>query len=173
MEILPLQKPILMLNLLKKGLLVISFVLIYFLGVREVRKVVHNIHLGTVLPTQLGQINNQIDFESQSSVSFTFHKLGTEKSHGWQYKMPFGSFFLFGTIGLILLGASRKDFGILSAIHIVGGVVSFIFVLIGVHGWVNFLIIPDILSRYLIPVSSLGFVALTYVQKKPKGLNEK
>lgn len=173
MEILQLQKPILMLHLLKKGLLVIGFVLIYFLGVREVRKVVHNFHLGTILPAQLGQINNQLEFESQSSVSFTFHKLGTEKGHGWQYKMPFGSFFLFGTIGLILSGTNRKEFGILSAIHVVGGVVSFTFVFIGLQGWANFLIIPDLLSRYLIPVSSLGFVALTYVQKKPKGLNEK
>tara|TARA_R110000868_G_scaffold383578_10_gene650735 strand:- start:7977 stop:8465 length:489 start_codon:yes stop_codon:yes gene_type:complete len=160
-------------SLLKKGLFIIGFVLIYFVGIREVRKVIHEGHFGTVFPEQLGSINDELRLEAQSSVSFTLLEVKENNGHGWQYKMPFGSFFLFAILGLILLGANRKDYTILSLIHIIGGIISFLFVLLGINIGVKFLIIPDLLSRYLIPVSSLGFVALTYLQKNSRDSDEK
>lgn len=160
-----------MFKLFKKALLIIGFILLYFLGIREVRKVVHELHLGTVFPEQLSVIDDELEIESQSSVSFTFYNLQYEKGHGWQYKIPFGSFFLLAVIGLILIDANGKEYATLASIHIIGGLISFLFVLMGINIWINFLIIPDLLGRYLIPISSLGYVALSYVQKKQKVLD--
>lgn len=172
MVISQLQKPKSMLNPLKKLLLIIGFVLLYFLGVREVRGIIHDAHYGIILPSQQGLITNEVGFESQSSVSFTFYELNTESGHGWQYKIPYGSFFLFAIIGLISIGASMKDYWILILIHLFAGIISFSFVLMGIHFWVKLLMISDLLTRYLLPISSMGFVALIYLQQRSKVSNE-
>ncbi|GAB5409649.1 MAG: hypothetical protein BalsKO_20140 [Balneolaceae bacterium] len=155
-------------KLLKKTLLIIGFVLFYFLGIREVRGVIHDAHYGSILPSQQGVISSELYFEAQSSVSFTFRETYLEHGYGWQYKIPFGSFFLFATIGLLMIEVSKREYGILVLIHLFGGIISFLFVLMGLHVWVKFMIIPDLLSRYLLPLSSMGYVALMYLQQRSK-----
>ncbi len=155
-------------NLFKKGLIILGFTLIYFLGIRQVRSFIHELHLGTILPEEYGVINEDIGFMAESSVSFTAFLLSEVKPHGWQYKIPFGSFFLFSAIGLIIIDSERKHYYILSLIHFIGGIVSFSFFVLGINVFTPVLIIPDIIARYLMPVCSLGVVALSYLEKKNK-----
>ncbi len=155
-------------NLLKKGLIILGFVLIYFIGIRQARSFIHDLHLGTILPDEYGVINEDVGFMAESSVSFTAFLLGGKTPHGWQYKIPFGSFFLFSMIGLIIIDSKRKHYYILTSIHLIGGVISFSFFVLGINTFTQFLVIPDIISRYLLPVCSLGVVALSYLEKKNK-----
>lgn len=157
-----------MYSLLRKALYIAVFVSIYFLGIREIRALIHDAHLGTVLPEQYGQISSELSFYPQSSVSFTFFKTGTEFKPEWQYKIPFGLFFLLAILGLISIGADNRMFVYLVSIHFAAGLLSFLMMVIAVNGLRSFIIIPDLISRYLIPLCSLGLVALTYLEQKNK-----
>jgi len=155
-------------NVLKKAGLAAAVVVIYFFVIREVRQEVHNFYMGTVLPDEHGEINDHYSFYSQSSVSFTICSECTEYGKGWLFKVPFGSFWLFGAFALVLISAKRESYLILSAIHLSAGVVTFLFVLIGQNGFDILMIGTDFISRYLLPLFSLGYVALVIGQSKTK-----
>ncbi len=156
--------------LLKKLLLFIVIVAIYFLGVRKVRSAIHDVHLGSILPNTYGLVeeDSNIAFFAQSSVGFTFYEQSEESSYNWQYKIPFGSFFLFSVLGLVLVGAGKNEYLILAGIHVISGLISFFFLAIGINFYHNFLLVPDLLSRYLVPLCSLGLVGLAYLKKTGK-----
>lgn len=64
--------------------------------------------MGTILPAEYGEINENISFYAQSSVSFTLVDLKAENHKGWQFKIPFGSFYLFAVIGLLFYKVIKK-----------------------------------------------------------------
>ncbi|HCD53570.1 MAG TPA: hypothetical protein DEQ34_14065 [Balneolaceae bacterium] len=160
-----------MLHWLKKSLLLIVLIGVYFLGLREIRKIGHNALMGSLLPDNYGEITDGLFFFSQSSVSFTLAE-SMEADHGWQYKMPFGSFFLFSILGLVFVGGKSSDYGVLALIHVTGFVLSTLFVWIGLRAGNGFFVVPDMLSRYLVPLASLGLVALVYLRQKNTFLHE-
>ena len=155
-------------RILKKGGLAVLIVLIYFFGIRELRQEVHDLYMGTVLPDEYGQINDDYSFYSQSSVSFTIIPNSTSSQISWQFRIPFDSYWLFGTFVLILIGASKKEYIVLSTIHLVSGISNTILVAIGIFGYDIFLILTDFNCRYLIPLASLGYVAVIVGTKKSK-----
>lgn len=157
-------------NVLKKVGLAAAVIVIYFLGIREVRQEVHDFYMGTILPEEYGEINNQYSFYSQSSVSFTICSECSEYGKGWLFKVPFGSFWLFGAFALVLISAKRESYLILSAIHLSAGILTFLFVLIGKNGFDVLMIGTDFISRYLLPLFSLGYVALVIGQSKTKSV---
>ena len=144
----------------------------YFSLFRDIRGVLHENLRGTILPENYGVINDEIAFITPSSVAFILYRFESNPENGWQYKMPFGSFFLFSLIGLVFIKAKRKSFLILISFHFIGGLLSTLFVWIGIHGFTNALIFTDFISRYLLPIGSLGLVALTLVQIKDSAENE-
>ena len=151
---------------IKKAGFIIALILFYFLGIRELRGVVHDLHLGTILPEDYGKVQEEINFTAQSSVSFSFYEEAEVIHKKWDYKIPFGMFFLFGCIGLITLGSRSNSYMYLIGIHFIGGILSFVGLLLALTLSIKFLIIPDILSNYLVPLCSLGLVALSYIQKR-------
>ena len=155
-----------MYSLLKKAAFITVFTLIYFLGIRELRGVVHDLHLGTILPAEYGELQEGFWFYAPSSVSFAFYEESEVIHKQWTYKIPFGMFFLFGCLGLIALGSRNNSYMYLVGIHFIGGMLSFIGLLLALTLSFKFLIIPDLLSRYLVPLCSLGLVALSYIQKR-------
>lgn len=157
-----------MLLLLKKVLLIAVFILIYFLGIREIRVMIHDFHLGTILPAEYGQLEGDLYFISKSPVSFTFYEEAKVIHKKWKYKIPFGLFFLLGFIGLILIDVDKILYLYLIGIHAMGVVISFLFLNFATRWCSHFLIVPDLLTRYLIPLFSLGLAALTYIQQKEK-----
>lgn len=130
------------------------------------RSAIHNAHMGSVLPSKYGEIDSDLIFYSQSSVSFTFEYNANTEFTKKMYKIPFGMFFLFSMIGLIMLGSRKEAFYILIVIHFLGGIISFLALIYSVPDHPYYLVIPDMIGRYLIPLLSLGLVALSYLQKK-------
>ena len=153
-----------MLKLLKKALFIVGFILLYFVGIREVRKGLLSIQA----PTLEEVSNYEIEFISGVSVS-----ISPVANKSFQYRIPFDSFLLFSGIGLIALGGSRKFFYYLFAVQFAGGVLSTIFLWIGIQTTYYFLVVPDMVARYLLPLSSLGLVALYYIKLNSKGKNER
>ncbi|MEX0723187.1 MAG: hypothetical protein WD357_00610 [Gracilimonas sp.] len=82
------------------------------------------------------------------------------------YKFPFGFFFLLGIIGLILIGSDKGFYIILIGIHafmiIVASLTFSLFVSQGVWS----LVVCDMLSRYFIPLSSIGIIPLSLLAKR-------
>ena len=58
-------------NILKRVGLAIVIVVLYFLGIRELRQEIHHLYMGTILPQEYGEINEHYSYYAQSSVSFT------------------------------------------------------------------------------------------------------
>lgn len=157
-----------MYNLAKKALIIIVFSLIYFLGIREARAFLHGLHLGTILPDEYGVFDEGISFDNKSSVSFSFYTNfdSDEVSRVWSYKIPFGLFFLLAVLGLILLDSETKYYYYISVIQLIALIFSIIGLLLAKSLSAKFLVIPDIISLYLLPLCSLGLVALVFIAKK-------
>ncbi len=153
-----------MLSILKRGLLVSICVIAYFFGIRELRQEMHDVYMGTIFPETYGQINEDYSYISESSVSFTIYTIDDTQSKAWQFRMPFDSYWLFGTLGLILLGAKKENYVALIAIHLTTGVLNVLFVVIGLKGYDFLLISVDFICRYLIPLASLGYVSIVFGQ---------
>lgn len=157
-----------MFKLVKKIALAITFVLVYFFGIREARGIIHDFHLGTVLPEEYGVFSQDFLFTSPTSVSFSFYRETDIVHKIWIYKIPFGLFFLIAVISLILLQSDKKFFSYLVFVQIFLGFLSFIGLFLAKYVSITLLSIPDLLSRYLIPLCSLGLVALAYMEQKNK-----
>ncbi|MEQ9265703.1 MAG: hypothetical protein RLN81_10810 [Balneolaceae bacterium] len=149
-------------KLVYKFLIVIGIILIYFSGIRVFRGIVHDIHMGIFLPEEYGIVSDDLIFYSQSSVSFTFESVGEEIPITWQYKIPFGIFFLFSLIALSSFSSSKQHYFALILIHLFCGFLSFVFMILGTNYLKELLFVPDFVSRYLIPICSLGYVVLIY-----------
>lgn len=146
-------------NILKKLVFVIIFIGFYFLLLRPVRSYTSDI------------LKSNIEIEhfetySQSSVGLTILYLDEGFEKEFAFKMPFGMFFLFSTISLIFINASWRDLGILCAIQSIFWIIAFICMIIGSKGNLFFLEVMDMVLRYLLPLSSLGFPAYLIAQKK-------
>jgi hypothetical protein len=138
---------------------VVAFIGFYFLLLRPVRSYTADI------------LKSNIEIEhfetySQSSVGLTILYSDEDLKKEFAFKMPFGMFFLLSTISLIFINANWRDFGILCAIQSVFWLIAFICMIIGSKGNLFFLEVMDMVLRYLLPLSSLGFPAYLLAQKK-------
>lgn len=85
---------------------------------------------------------------------------GIEKKKS-QLKFPFGVYFLMGLVGLVLVSAAPKFFLYLVSVHVVGGMISYVALWGGVLFDESFFILPDLLSRYLVPILSFLLIPLS------------
>ena len=160
-----------MVDFAKKLVLIFFFIAFYFFILRSGRAVLHDQLMGTLLPQEYGAIQDDLAFHSQSTVSFMIFS-SQVINHGWQYKMPFGSFFLFAMIGLMGIKSRKSGYIQLTVLHAVGFVIGTMAVWIGINGFPRALILTDFISRYLVPVGSLGLVAISLMQKKNEDQRE-
>ncbi|MDZ7807891.1 MAG: hypothetical protein U5K71_12365 [Gracilimonas sp.] len=99
-------------------------------------------------------------------IDFDYPKKIDSAEKVWTYKIPFGFFFLLGIIGMILVGSDRRYYIVLLTAHfVVLLLASLVFYLsINVNTWL--LVINDLLTRYFIPVISIGAVAFALLEKR-------
>lgn len=161
-----------MLDLLKRVVLIIGVILFYFFIFRSARVWGHDQLLGSLLPDSYGTVNSDVGFFSPSTVGFMLYRIGENPENGWQYKMPFGSFFLFAMIGLIAIKSGKSGYFQLIGLHLAGFIIATIAVWIALKNVTNALVITDFISRYLVPVGSLGLVAISHMQKKNEDQRE-
>ena len=151
-----------MLKLLKKPTFIILFILCYFVLIRPARALVIGYQEPKVTELVQQDLVLSLD-ESSSSVAIVF--LGENEHKKYQYKTSFGSYFLFATLLLIGIGARRNEFFFLLITHLSLGIISTVMMWVGVSSFFGALIISDLISRYLLPLSSFLIVALVYSQK--------
>ena len=145
----------------KKLILILIFVVAYFSMLRPVRSYSAKA-LKSVVEIK------QFETYSQSSVSITIIYKDQDFSKEFPFKMPFGMFFLFSGISLIMINVSTKELAILCIIQISFWLLAFLAMLIGSKGSLFFLEIMDMILRYLLPLFSLGFPAYLIMKKKMK-----
>lgn len=83
-------------------------------------------------------------------------------------KSPFGLFFLISTLGLVLLGVPVRNLGYLIILHSTLWVFAFLFFKAGISLNIFFIEIMDLFNRYLIPITTLGFIPLVFMIQKSK-----
>lgn len=137
-------------------------------------------HIYLLQPVRTAIFQYQIDenlIESvQKSQYISFQKLDTrlavfEYSEGnseklFFYKVPFGSFFFLGMIGLILIGADKKFFIVLISTHGVILISASFVLMVDIVQNLSALHILDFLSTYLAPLSALGVIPLSLFYKR-------
>jgi|AntRauTorcE11897_2_1112592.scaffolds.fasta_scaffold00349_4 hypothetical protein len=150
---------------MKKTALVVLYILFHLFILREPR---------TALFTWQteGFVQNHVENIDQISVK----ELGTRlinvnyQAGDFQkilhYKFPFGFFFLLGIIGLILIGSEKNFYILLIGIHAFTAIIASLTfsLLAGQSVWL--LIVCDMLSRYFIPLSSIGIIPLSLLAKR-------
>lgn len=132
-------------------------------------------HIYLIRPVRTAIFQQQVDDDMIHSVQenehMAFQKLDTrlvvfEYAEGdvqklFFYKVPFGSWFFVGMIGLILIGADKKYFVILIAAHAYILLSSAILFSMDVTSSILLLHLLDFLSTYLAPLSALGIIPLS------------
>ncbi len=148
-----------MLGLLKKSLLVAFFILIYFLIIIPIRN-----HLAYYIYNYLSVANLDTFFFKLQGRILVLGLVDSIKVY--PLKMPYDITFFISSIAFILQN-NWKYLGLLTIIPLTGFVIALIFLLIGIHQCINILLIPiDLIGRYMVPLCSLGLVALAYIQQK-------
>ncbi|WP_428236168.1 hypothetical protein [Gracilimonas sp.] len=148
-----------------KAVLIAAYVLFHIYLLRPVRIVVFQY-----------QVDENLVETVQKSQYISFQKLDTrlavfEYSEGnseklFFYKVPFGSFFFLGMIGLILIGADKKFFIVLISAHSVILISASFALMIDIVQNLSALHILDFLSTYLAPLSALGVIPLSLFYKR-------
>jgi len=139
-----------------RSLLAVLFIAVYFFVIREVRiwlnLLVSEYSEGLEILPNL----KVITFKTRLWI----YQYSGELLNIYTYKILFGYYFLLGFIGLTYIARDFKPYILLSIIHFVLSLICLLSLIYGLTYNANFLIITDAIVRYLIPVFSLGIVAL-------------
>ncbi|MBO6587217.1 MAG: hypothetical protein JJ953_13995 [Gracilimonas sp.] len=148
-----------------KAVLIAAYVLFHIYLLRPVRTAIFQY-----------QVDEKLVESVQESQYLSFQKLDTrlavfEYSEGnseklFFYKVPFGSFFFLGMIGLILIGADKKFFIVLISAHSVILISASFVLMVDIVQNLSALHILDFLSTYLAPLSALGVIPLSLFYKR-------
>lgn len=84
----------------------------------------------------------------------------------YAFKFPFGFFFLLGVAGLVLFGFDVRLIFVLFGVHCIAVLVNLLFLWLGLIFSPLFFTGMDLISRYLIPLISLGFPLYGLIQKQ-------
>jgi len=146
-------------NLGKKIILVIIFVVFYFFLLRPVRSGVIEI-----INSNIELVVGNVTSSSSTGIKINYEKEDFSKK--FSFKSPFGMFFLLSTVCLIFMGSDWKKLGLLSILHLCLWILAFGCFLIGSKGSVFFLQTMDFLIRYLIPLCTLGYPLYLIIESK-------
>ncbi|MEX0719389.1 MAG: hypothetical protein WD059_01895 [Balneolaceae bacterium] len=150
---------------LSRILLTALILLVYFFLLRPIRGEINQ----TIFPLveqSIQESDSQISYSQSGTVSNRIEWGDISNPKELYLKIPFGLNFLIGIIGLILVKAENRYYWILAAIQLGGGIVAFASFYFGTVSSANFLIITDLIMRYLMPLCSLGIVPLAFIQKR-------
>lgn len=151
--------------MLKKLIFVIIYALFHLLILREIRTALFSWQVNDEV-IQNVDVNSHLLISNLDTRLVLFEYTKDDFHKFWNYKVPFGSFFFIGMIGLILLGAGKKYFLYLIGIHAFVLLTGTLIFRIDMMQHFRLLIITDLLSRYLIPLCSLGMIPLALIETK-------
>lgn len=144
---------------LKKGILITSVLAVYVFLVRPVRvKLI-------VLIEQFFRIEEVFHIETYSTTLNMLHAYNGDILN-FSFKMPFGLYFILTAIGLVIFEATKKEVTIFLIVHLSVWGLAFIFFLGGITESIISLVIMDFLVRYLLPISTLGFIPFILMRRR-------
>lgn len=156
--------------MMKKIIFIVLYVALHFLIMHDVRTAVFSF--------QTQELTEKIEHVENTTIS----KLGTRLIYFeynsenfdkiWTYKLPFGFFFFLGIIGLILTGANKNYYFGLIGIHLLVSIAGALVFTYLVYKSVWMLAVCDLLSRYIIPLSSIGIIPLSLLEKRRNTIHE-
>ncbi|SMO96703.1 hypothetical protein [Gracilimonas mengyeensis] len=155
---------------MQKRILIVALIIAgYFLLIRPARTMFMSWQSEQVYSHAISE-DLEITFEYRpTAIGFTY-SLGGVESEG-MYKIPFGRYFLLALTGSLLMGLSFKDAAYLVYIHGLGFVLLNVFLYTGLYAYLPLLFGADLLSEYLIPLSSFGIILLGMYNKRSVGQN--
>ncbi len=83
-----------------------------------------------------------------------------ESSKNVSVKLPFGMYFIFGILVMIMTGAKNTYYKYMVSVHAIIFLVLIPTIYAGLYFYPTLLLIVDFMSRYMIPLISLGIVAI-------------
>ena len=147
-------------NPLVRSALFLLFTLAYFNMIIPLRETIM-IQVNTTIRENLPA---HIFVEEEGKRAMNLGVSNTNKIY--KIRMSYGMNFFIGVLGLIIISAPRKYFWIEFIIQAVCGVIIFITAYLGIVFLNHFLVISDLFSIYLLPLSSLIMVILAFIEKK-------
>ena len=148
-------------QLIKKVLLGIGILLIYFLVLRPIRgDVISFIDSRTTY--------HGLDYGFVGATSINMVSLNNSEQKEMYFKAPFGMFFLFAVMGLLFVGFTVRNTLLLAGLHSSIWILAFISFKIGVAGSLLFLDIMDFLAGYLLPLCTMGLIPMLLLMKQLK-----
>lgn len=155
----------------KKIILIVLYVAVHFLIMRDVRTTAFSLQINALAEGGIEQVDNTtISKLGTRLIYFEYESQDFEKI--WTYKLPFGFFFFLGIIGLILIGANKNYYFILIGIHLLISLIGALIFTFLVYKSAWMLAVSDLLSRYLIPLSSIAIIPLSLIEKRQFSVHE-
>jgi len=139
----------------------------YFFLIRPLRVGFLSVLIPKIEPL-LEQSLNVDYYRNATSLNFIVtNGLSTEANviSNYTYMMAFNSFYLFASLGLLIINDIKSSLYILSAIHATGWVLATMFLYAGLTLHPNWWIGSDLITVYLLPLASMALVAIRYAQQ--------
>lgn len=148
-----------------KALIIILVVVAYILLLRPVRNTLFDVQFNSILTEEIRAEEN-IEILILEERAFIAAWPDSRPDVQWQYKIPFGIYFLVSLIALVILNGSRKLYLLLTGIHAAALIVAALLLWAAARWSPGFLTGTDLITRYLIPFCSLALIPLAYIQKQ-------
>jgi len=139
----------------------------YFFLIRPLRVGFLSVLIPMIEPL-LEQSLNVEYYRNATSLNFIVtNGLSTEVNviSNYTYMMAFNSFFVFASLGLLIINDIKSSLYTLSAIHATGWVLATMFLFAGLTIHPNWWIGSDLITVYLLPLASMALVAIRYAQQ--------
>lgn len=149
---------------MKKAVLVGLYIMFHLFVLREVRTSFFEVQTKYLVEEGISSIETiSVNGLGARLIYLEYHADDFKKI--WHYKFPFGFFFLLGMIGLILLGADKNFYLIIIGVHLIVTIMCTLIFSYLIYQNVWWLAVSDMLSRYFIPLSSIGIIPLSLLFK--------
>ena len=139
----------------------------YFFLIRPLRVGFLSVLIPMIEPL-LEQSLNVEYYRNATSLNFIVtNGLSTEVNviSNYTYMMAFNSFFVFASLGLLIINDIKSSLYTLSAIHATGWVLATMFLYAGLTIHPNWWIGSDLITVYLLPLACMALVAIRYAQQ--------
>jgi len=139
----------------------------YFFLIRPLRVGFLSVLIPMIEPL-LEQSLNVEYYRNATSLNFIVtNGLSTEANviSNYTYMMAFNSFFVFASLGLLIINDIKSSLYTLSAIHATGWVLATMFLFAGLTIHPNWWIGSDLITVYLLPLACMALVAIRYAQQ--------
>lgn len=149
---------------IKIGILLL-YLLFHLTLMRTIRTAVFSFQANPSVVTAIEENPNYTEFILETrQLQVLYQNKNYEKY--WIHKLPFGFFFLLSISALIFVSRSWKPIYAIIILHFVILIISWLFLYLAAFYKPQFLAVCDLLTRYLLPIVSLGIIPLVYLQNK-------